>query len=414
MLTFATLLACVAFGSGCQRAPSPAAAETTILPVAATLVRRQTSFSYPVTYFGRIRPARQAALSFEIPGKLVDVLFDEGDRVPADKVVARLDTAALAAEREVLLSERKTESLLLERLQRGEREEIIAAAQAEVRRLEVERKRALAEKNRAETVFESRSITRSEYDQARYTYEATEFSLEQAKQRLQELVSGSRMEDIGAQASRVAAIDARIGQLNVQVDKSSLKTPFESVIVQRHQDEGVSLSPGQVVLEVHESHQLEARFSVPPEAVPLVSQSTFLEVNGTRLSATNPRTLARVDGLTRTVDVIFPLGADSHASLLPGSACSLQVVKRVPARCIEVPVTALVASVRGLWSCYRLQPLGENASIYTVEKVEVSILHTDGVRAIVESALPDESLIVATGVHRLVPGIQVRTDDPQP
>lgn len=400
--------------SGCTPSTGDAPPKTTILPVSATEVRRQTSFVYPITYYGRVEPARHAALSFERPGRLDEVLVDEGRFIAAGEVIARLDTSALEAEKELLVTHRKTESLILDRLQQGERTEVIAASRAEAMRLEVELRRMQAEKDRAEQVYASKAISRADYDHAQFSYKAAVFALERARQRVEELESGSRTEDVDAQANRVATIDAQQNQLQVQFDKSVLLAPFDGVCVRRMQDEGVTLSAGQVVLEINEANQLEARFSIPQRNVELVASAKCLQINGHRHATSNARAISKVDDMTRTVDVVMPLQVNSKIRVLPGQTCTLVVDKRVEVDCIALPISALVASVRGLWSCYRLQPNLDDDQTYTVEKVEVSIIHTDGVRAFVSSALSDRSLIVPDGVHRIVPGMQVRIVDDQP
>ena len=110
VLFFVSIAVPLLVASGCKEgigdSPPPA---MKVMPVSATLVRRQSSFVYPITYYGRVEPARRAALSFELPGRLEAVTVDEGKFVPAGHVVARLDTSALDAEKAELLTKRKTE-----------------------------------------------------------------------------------------------------------------------------------------------------------------------------------------------------------------------------------------------------------------------------------------------------------------
>ncbi len=396
--------------AGCEQDLSQQPRKVPIIPVSAAEVRRQSSFSYPLTYYGRIEPARRAALSFELAGKLEEVLVDEGGSVAAGQPLARLDTAALQADKNVLLTQRKIEASILDRLRRGERAEVIAAARAEVKRLEVELVRNLAEKDRAEKVYQSRAISRSDYEQAFYSYEAAKHSLEQARQRLEEFETGSREEDIEAQQNRVAAIEAQLKRLDVQFERSVLSAPFDGVCIRRLQDEGVTLAAGQIVVEINEQNQLEARFSVPRKNLQLVAKAKHLQINQHPHAISNMRAISEVDDMLRTVDVIIPLQDQSKEIVLPGQTATLVVNKRVEADCVEVPLSALVTSVRGLWSCYRLQPIDsqQQAPTYEVQKVEVSVLHTNGLRAFVSSTLPDRSIIMTEGVHRVVPGMIVR------
>ena len=400
--------------SGCEKGIGHVPPKTTILPVSAMVVRRQSSFAYPITYYGRVEPARTVALSFELPGRLEMVSVDEGKFVPAGHVIARLDTSALEAEKTVLLTQRQTESFLLDRLKRGEREEVIRPPNRKSCVLDVEMKRAETEYERAKRSYASKTISREDYDQKRYAYSAAIHSVEQAQQRLKELRSGTRIEDIDAQSSRIEAIDAQLKQLDVQFEKSVLKAPFDGICIERVQDEGVTLSPGQTVLKMNEANRLEARFAIPQSNLDLVGKAKYLEVGGEQLPLEEPRAISQVDAMTRTVDVVIPLRADTGQRILPGQTSTVTLVKQIEADCTELPISALVASVRGLWSCYQLEPVSENESIYEVVKVEVTIIHTDGVRAFVESTLRDQALIIPDGVNKVVPGMQVRVVDGSP
>ncbi|TWU39731.1 HlyD family secretion protein [Novipirellula artificiosorum] len=398
---------------GCQRETQRHPPKLAVLPVTAIAVEYRSSFSYPITYYGRVEPARRATLSFERPGRLEEVRVNEGQRIAAGQVLALLDTSLLEAEKNVLLTQRKTERALLDRLQRGERAEVIEEARAEVMRLNVELRRALTNKIRNEKVYEEKAIARAEVDQATYTYQAAEFALQQAEHRLEALESGSRVEDVGAQQSRVDAIDAQMELIDVQLKKMVLFAPFDAYCVKRHQDEGVTLTAGQSVLEINEANLYECRFSIPYSSIKCISNVESLRIDGKSYSVSKPRGIAEIDQTMRTVDILFPLQVDAAERVLPGQACTIELSKSVECKCMYVPLSALTASIRGLWSFYGLQPnedreQPDKVPTYTVEKFDVTILHSDGVGAMVSATLPHGSLIIAEGVHKVVPGMTVR------
>ncbi len=396
--------------AGCGRdvAMSAVDARPPLLPVSAMAVCRRSSFVRSITYYGRVEPVRTTALSFEFGGRLESVAIDEGSEVRSGCVVARLDTSILEAERAVLLSRRAAESAVLARLRRGERKEIIAAALAKVRRLESDVKLAASDRRRAEKVVAGGSISRSAYDQAVALHESAGFALEEARQRLDELKAGSREEDISAQVSRVASTDAELKLLDVRLSKATLVAPFDAICVGRFHDEGDALLPAEVVLELNEADALQARFSVPAQQLSAAQQSRCVHVGDRRYAAGDIVQVPQVDGRSRTVDVVIPLKTSPHDRVLPGMVCTLGLEKRIPEDCLELPLSALVASIRGLWSCYRLRESDSDPEVYDVEKFDVTPVHTDGDRVYVVSALPDQSLVVNDGVHKLSPGMRVR------
>ena len=135
---------------------------------------------------GYIVARRRAALSTDIPGRLVELNVEEGSRVDQGDVVARLDTRELEAYRDRLQAE-------------------IRAAQANEKqtRLAMERQRKLSE---------TEDVPTSALDSAEATHE-------------------------GASA-RVQSLQASLAEILVRLDKSTVYAPFSGVIVQKNAEVG--------------------------------------------------------------------------------------------------------------------------------------------------------------------------------
>ncbi|MCA9113160.1 MAG: hypothetical protein KDA52_24625, partial [Planctomycetaceae bacterium] len=117
------------------------------------------------------------------------------------------------------------------------------------------------------------------------------------------------------------------------------------------------------------------------------------------------RTIYSVSADTRTIDVVFTL--QPHSEVIEGETCTLNLTEQVQTPCVELPVSALVPSVRGLWSAYCLVP-DDKSEDFQVVRREVTINHTDGDRVFVETTLANGALVVREGVQKLVPGMMVR------
>ncbi|QEF99673.1 putative efflux pump membrane fusion protein [Stieleria maiorica] len=402
------LIGVVCMSVGCLKNASNSHTEPELVTVTAVVVGHQPSFTRTINYYGRIEPARRTELSFEFAGLLNEVSVDEGHGVSAGDVVARLDTKLLEAEKSELVAQRRSEAAVLERLKRGERDEVIAAARAEVNRLEVELERFASEKARAEKAHAGRSISQAEFDAALFSYQAAAHSLEQARKQLEELSAGTRIEDIQAQEGRLAATDARIELMEIRLAKSTLTAPYDGVCVGRIVDEGAALAPGQPVLRINESHRLEARFAVARRNIKSIDDTESLQINGQEYSISGARRVMQVDEATRTVDVIFPIQVGAEDGILPGQVCTLSIQRHVDSECIELPFSALISSARGLWSCYVLQQHASEPDVYSVKKYDVQIIYTDGRHVIVAATLPERSLVVNEGGHKVTPSMLVR------
>ena len=97
--------------------------------------------------------------------------------------------------------------------------------------------------------------------------------------------------------------------------------------------------------------------------------------------------------------------ADARAAL-PGETVDLDIETEFRAPGFWVATDTLRRSHRGLWAAYALVE-DEDSGELLVERREVEVLYTDGDRALVRGALEPDDLVLASGAHRVVPGMRV-------
>ena len=71
-----------------------------------------------------------------------------------------------------------------------------------------------------------------------------------------------------------------------------------------------------------------------------------------------------------------------------------------------LPVSALVAGERGLWSLYAVKPAENNT--YQVVRRAVEIIHNDAERVLVRGSIESGDRIIIHGSHRIVPNQLVK------
>lgn len=392
----------------------PVAETSDALTVEAITVERVNGYTTTREYTGELVAGRSSPLGFERAGTVVSIAVDEGDRVAAGQPLAQLDVRTLEAQRRQLEAQRQEALAQLRELQAGPRQEDIAAAQAAVGDLEQQLALAVLQRERREDLYRDGVISLEELDQQTFNTGALENRLAQAQSRLEELATGTRREQLDAQAARVAQLEASLQQVDVDLSKSTLYAPFDGTVGIRSMDEGVVAGSGQTVLNLVEAGPLEARVGVPPAvAETLVTGSTQTVRLGDRtFTATVDALLPELDDTSRTVTVVLAMPA---TDLTVGQTVRLLLEETQTAEGFWLPTTALVPGERGLWSVYVLTEPNPNGStteaqtdIYTVGRRDVEVIHTEGDRALVRGTLQASEQAIAAGVHRVVPGAQVR------
>jgi len=338
-----------------------AAAEQSALYVDTATAERLDGYRVEREFPGRVEARRVSQVGFEIGGALAQVLVDEGDQVAAGSALARLDTAALRARRDE------------------------AAA-------------AVAQAVSAEGLA-ARSLGR--YAKAATAGGISEEALDSAR------------DAATAAAANMAAARARLARVDVDLEHSVLKAPYDAVVIRRQLDEGEIVSAGQRVLALQEIDAPRVRIGVAGDLSRVIAagEQRTLRIGDRVLDATVSTVLPVRDAATRTIDVILDIVPDN--GVLPGDLARLVVEETVAAAGFRLPIGALAEGSRGLWTAYVAVPVADGdlapgGATHTLEPRAVEILHNDTSHVYVRGALEPGERYVTGGLQRVVPGQPVR------
>lgn len=392
--------------------PDATAAETsepTVLSVETLTAEVVDSYRATRTYTGEVAALRASDLGFERSGQLMSVLVQEGDRVSVGDPLAQLDISNLQAQRQQLEADKARALAQLAELESGPRAEDIAAAEAAVRQVEQDLALQQTQRERREYLYEQGAISRDALDEFAYRQGSLQAQLDQARSNLEELQNGTRPEQIQAQRAVVQQLEAAIADVDVNIRKSTLRSPFAGIVSSREVDEGTVVGAGQSVVRLVEDAAPEARIGMPTSKASQLQpgDTQTVTLNGDRFTATVTAVLPEVDPDTRTQIVVFQLDRAAIADINPGQTVRVEIAEMIPTQGIWLPTSALTQDIRGLWSAYLIVPTDDGESSYEVRPESVEILHQESNRALVQGTLQAGDLVVANGVHRLVPGQQV-------
>ena len=137
-----------------------------VISVEVETLQKATKWETRSTYSGIVKAKRKSELSFERPGRVDEIAVEQGDRVKAGQILARLNTEQLEAQIRKLQADRRAAEALLSELKAGPRTETIDAAKARVREQESQLELAVVNEGRRKRLLEQRLVAREEYDQA--------------------------------------------------------------------------------------------------------------------------------------------------------------------------------------------------------------------------------------------------------
>ncbi len=190
---------------------------------------------------------REVRIGFQVAGRILKLLVDEGNTVEPGQVLAELESGYFedaVKQAEAALEARKAELL---RLKNGSRPEEIAQARATTLARRVAFLNAQTEFTRIQKLVGSGAVSRQKFDNAKAVLDEAEAQLRAAEayQKLVEL--GPREEDIARARALVQQAQAKLAEARRRLRDCRLLSPVSGIIQTRVHEPGDYVNIGEPV-----------------------------------------------------------------------------------------------------------------------------------------------------------------------
>jgi HlyD family secretion protein len=221
--------------------------------------------------------ARVTILSSEIGGSVTGVFVSEGEEVDAGELVATIDDSLLRLELEAAKARRDVVLATLEMIESGPRTVDLAVAEANrayARAVKDGAIRSLEEAQLSNPVAlrdERVAVAQASVDQA-------EANLKIAESNLDELLSGSPESRIASAKAAISSSEAEVARLQAMIERQSLASPINGVVLDIYQLPGERALPGQAIVSVTDIAEVEVKVFVPEFDLNWVNLGEIVEV----------------------------------------------------------------------------------------------------------------------------------------
>ncbi len=193
---------------------------------------------------------REVRLGFEVPGRIADMLVDEGDKVSPGQILAELEPDYFkdaVRQAEAALEGRKAELL---KLRNGSRPEEIKLARANTLAARVTFLNAQKEFLRAQNLVSSGALSEEKFDNAKAARDQAEAQLKaaEATQKLVEL--GPRDEDIAKARALAEQAQAQLDEARRRLADSKLVAPAGGIIQTKIREPGEYVNVGEPIYTI--------------------------------------------------------------------------------------------------------------------------------------------------------------------
>jgi len=256
---------------------------------------------------GTVVPLREVTLSAQFPGRVVFLKGGEGDWFEDKQVLAVLDDADLLAQRRAALAD-------------------AANAEFAVRNARVQFSRELysGRSNRPNTDMGMGMPSMFDQFFTKPMSGMSGLSNPYLERRAEVYGAGTGVEQAEA---ALAGSHARIEGIDAKLRDTRSIAPFTGVIVQKFAEVGDTIQPGQPILKVADTRNLQIRVEVPARLMPKLRKGMIvpakLDVGNTRLEARIAQIYPMADTQRHTVTVKLDLPPGSPAG--PGMYAEVQI-----------------------------------------------------------------------------------------
>lgn len=203
-------------------------------------------------------------VGFRIPGRMMERLVNEGDKLKAGQLVAKLDDS----DQKLMVSQAEAKfaaaNATLAELESGSRPQEVAGAKADLAKAESAEKAAASRLRLAEgdekrfaELYKNKAVSQQRYDQYKTQYETASNALNEAaaavrsaKEKLSLTVEGPRKEQIERAKAQSKLASEELSIARQQLEYTRLTAPFDGVVMSKSAEPGEYLAPGAPVVTI--------------------------------------------------------------------------------------------------------------------------------------------------------------------
>lgn len=232
-------------------------AELRPLPVARVIATevREVNMRPVTTLTGKLQPARQAELRFELSGRVVERTVEPGNRVEAGEVLLEIDDgdfrdkleearALLQQEEQAVARDRNLLELIIKERRIQERE---------VERLQQLGRESLASQSNFDSAVQGLLKLKAEESRLRHSVES----------------AGSRLQNQRA----------RLSQAERNLERTSLRSPFPATVNKVNFETGDYANAGQVAVEIVQLQELDIYLEVTSNLISVLELGQVVDVS---------------------------------------------------------------------------------------------------------------------------------------
>lgn len=207
--------------------------------------------------------AKEIDVNSKIAGRVVELLVKEGDEVRAGQVIARIDKRDLEAKKAgyeaniAAIRAQQLQAASVTSMQTGTTQSALAAAQHAQAKASSDLALAQADYERYSELVASGAVSRQTFEQFQAKYEVAQATYEQAGASVRQTQAALCQRDVdvaneAATAKKLEQAQAALQEVEVSLDETEIRAPFDGVVTEKYVEEGSMVSNGTPLVAVQD------------------------------------------------------------------------------------------------------------------------------------------------------------------
>lgn len=204
-------------------------------------------------------------VSSKTSGEVLTMKFEEGDKVERGDTIIIIDHELLDIHLKQAVAARDAAEAQLNLMQKGAREEDIIQAEQNLNQAKINFEIAERDKNRFKSLFDSRSITQKQYEDAVARYELMNAQYKAAQENYNKVKKIFRQEEIEQAKANLNKAIAGVDLLKKNIRDSYVTSPINGFLVKTFVERGETVSPMSSLFKVSDLDEVELVIYVSEE-----------------------------------------------------------------------------------------------------------------------------------------------------
>lgn len=221
---------------------------------------------------------KEVEVSSKIPGRIKEIYVDEGDRVKENDIIAVIDSSDYEIQKKQIEAIVESASANLKLLERGARREDIRVAEELLKQAETNLRSAERDWNRAKRLFEEKSITEKQWEDARTKYEFALAQFKQSEENLKKLRRGVREEEIELAKAKLKEAIAGLEAIEKRIKDCEIHAPLDGIVSVKLRERGEVVNAGTPIVKIINSEKVYIYVYIPEKEIGLIKIGGIAEV----------------------------------------------------------------------------------------------------------------------------------------